>query len=315
MARMANDNDRNGDHDREAARLFECHRARLVGLGYRLLGRLGEAEEVVQDAFLRWLASPRQDVRDPEAFLVTTVTRLALDRLKSARARREDYVGPWLPEPVVTSPGAPGALDLLEQRDLVSLGLLRLLEQLSANERAVFVLREAFELPYDDIAAMLGLESSNCRQLHGRAQKHLGGERTHAAASREDHLRLLAGFFAATQRGDLDGLRSLLSADVAAYGDGGGRVRTTRKVVRGADRVARLYLGIERKYPHAHATGRIADVNGRPAMVIERGGTLHVISFDVHDGCISNVYDVANPDKLAYLTRQLAAPEAAPKPA
>jgi RNA polymerase sigma-70 factor (ECF subfamily) len=294
---------------KSAAEIFEQHRPKLTGLAYRLLGRMGEAEEVAQDAFLRWFAADREEVRDPYAFLVTTVTRLSLDRLKSARARHEQYVGSWLPEPVMTDRTPVGPLDSLEQRDLISIGLMRLLERLSAPERAVFVLREAFDLSYEEIAATLGLELAHCRQLHSRAQKRLSSERSRFTPSREEHLRLLTELHSASQRGDVDGLRALLTDGVVSYGDGGGRVRTAINPVQGADRVARLFVGLARKYPEEFARVQTLDVNGTPGLMISFGGIRHVLCVDIEDGRIRNIYNVANPEKLAYLERQLAEDE------
>lgn len=293
--------------EERAAEIFEQHRAKLLGLAYRLLGRMGEAEEVVQDAFLRWFGTDRESIREPYAFLVTTVTRIALDRLKSAAARHEQYVGPWLPEPVMTDSDAVGPLDTLEQRDLVSLGLLRLLERLSASERGVFVLREAFDLSYDEIAAILGLEAAHCRQLYGRAEKHLSGDRKRFAPSREEHLRLLTEFHGAIQRGDVKGLSALFAEGVVSYGDGGGRVRAGLKPVHGADHVAQLFVGLAKKFPVDYAQARVHDVNGQPGLVFHLNGVLHVIAIDVEDGRIRNVYDVANPDKLTFFEQQLSA--------
>jgi RNA polymerase sigma-70 factor, ECF subfamily len=293
----------------QAAQVFEEHRTRLNGLAYRLLGRTGEAEEVVQEAFLRWASVDRETVRDAQAFLVTTVTRLALDHLKSAQARREEYVGPWLPEPLMTQDPtatiALGPLDALEQRDLVSIGLLRLLERLSAAERGVFVLREAFDLSYEEIAAILGLEAANCRQIHARAQKHLFTDRSRFAPSREEHVRLFTEFQQAIARGDLHGLRSLLSDDVTAYNDGGGRVRAARKPVHGVDRVARFFIGFSQKYADQFRQMQVVEINGLPGFVILVNGDLHVTSIEIENGRIRRFYDVANPDKLAYFRRQL----------
>lgn len=292
--------------DAGASAVFEQHRPKLAGLAYRLLGRMGEAEDVLQDAFLRWHAAPRAEVREPLAFLMTTVTRLALDRLKSARARRETYVGPWLPEPLMTRDDARGGpLDELEQHELVSLGLMRLLERLSGPERGVFVLREAFDLSYDEIAPILGLEVANCRQLYVRATKHLASDRQRFVASRDDHRRLLTEFHAAIVGQDAHRLEALLSEGVVAYGDGGGRVRASRKPVVGRERVARLFAGLGTKWPDAFTTVEVVELNGAPALLCWPGGVLHAVSIEVEDGRIRNVYDVANPDKLAYLERQL----------
>jgi RNA polymerase sigma-70 factor (ECF subfamily) len=293
------------DADDDATQVFERHRPKLAGLAYRLLGRMGEAEDVLQDAFLRWHAARRDEVREPQAFLMTTVTRLALDRLKSARARREEYVGPWLPEPLMTRDDAQGPLDDLEQRELVSLGLMRLLERLSAPERGVFVLREAFDLAYDEIAAILGLEVANCRKLYTRATKHLAADRPRFAPSRDEHRRLLGQFHGAIVRGDVSGLEALLSEGVVAYGDGGGRVRASRKPVIGRARVARLFVGLGAKWPETFAEVELVELNGLPSFLVRPGGVLHAVSIEVEDGRIRNVYDVANPEKLAFLERQL----------
>jgi RNA polymerase sigma-70 factor (ECF subfamily) len=290
----------------QAASTFQAHRRRLVGLAYRLLGRMSEAQDVVQDAFVRWLSAERHDVRDPTAFLVTTVTRLSLDRLKSARAQREEYVGPWLPEPTITNEAARETLGALERHELLSIGLLRLLERLSPPERAVFVLREAFELTHEEIATTLGLETAHCRQLYGRARAHLPADRDRVVPGRDAHLRLLAEFLAATRSGDLDGLRALLHEDVVVWADGGGRVRAALKPVRGADRVARLFVGLAKKCPRDLAEARVARINGCPGLVIRIAGAVHSVSIEVDAGRIRNVYDVANPEKLAHLLGQLA---------
>lgn len=286
----------------QAARVFAEHRSRLLGLAYRLLGRTGEAEEALQDAFVRWLAEPREDVRDPYAFLVTTVTRLALDRLTSARARRETYVGEWLPEPLMVD-GKMGPLDTLEQQELLSIGMLRLLERLSPPERGVFVLREAFDLGYDEIGNIVGLQAAHCRQLHARAQKHLA-ERTRFSATREEHLRVVTDFLDAVRSSDAAALGRLVAPDVVAYGDGGGRVHTTLKPVVGAERVIRFFLSLSRRFAEDYAKVQVVELNGKPALLGRIRGDVHAVSFAVEAGRIVHVYDVANPDKLTYLHTQ-----------
>jgi RNA polymerase sigma-70 factor (ECF subfamily) len=292
--------------DATAVQAFEEHRPRLLGLAYRLLGSTGDAEDAVQDAFLRWLRTDREEVREPYAFLVTTVTRIALDRLKSARARREEYVGPWLPEPVITDQAPFGPLAEVEQRDLISLATLRLLERLTATERGVFVLREAFDLSFDDIAAILGFSAANCRKLHERAKDHLFAERRRRTPSREEHVRLLERFWTAARGGDLEGLQALFCEDVVAWNDGGGKVRATRNPVVGRDHVARFFIGIFRKYPAAFDEVRLTEINGSPGFVDRGGGHLQAFGLDIEAGVIRGVYQVLNPDKLAYLERQLA---------
>jgi RNA polymerase sigma-70 factor, ECF subfamily len=306
------EHERSAQHSSDAvAADFERHRPKLLSLAYRLLGRMGEAEEVVQDAFLRWFAADRETVHEPLAFLMTTVTRLALDRLKSAHARREHYVGPWLPEPVLTDVApvhAASSLDALERRELISLGLLRLLERLSGAERGVFVLREAFDLSYEEIAEILGLTPANCRQLYLRAQKHLATDRTRFVTNADAHRRLLAQFHAAAREGNTAGLRQLLSEEVVIYNDGGGRVRAARNPIYGADRVARFYVGIAAKYPDCFGDARFIDVNASPALLLRLNGKLHVIVIDVENDLICNIYAVVNPDELAHLARHLDEP-------
>lgn len=291
--------------DIAAVEAFEEHRPKLLGLAYRLLGSTGDAEDVVQDALLRWLRVDRGEVREPYAFLVTTVTRIALDRLKSARARRETYVGPWLPEPVLTDQAPFGPLDEVEQRDLISLATLRLLERLTATERGVFVLREAFDQSFDEIGAILGLSPANCRKHYERAKGHLLAKERRRRPSREEHTRLMERFWTAARGGDLDGLKSLLSQDIVAWNDGGGRVRASRKPVVGADHVARFFIGILKKYPDHFDESRRTEINGSPGLIFRAADRIQAFSLDIEDGVIRGVYQVLNPDKLAYLERQL----------
>ena len=207
--------------------VFEEHRRVLLGLAYRLLGSVWDAEDVVQDAYLRWMGADRTDVREPRGFLMTIVTRLALDHLRSARVTRTAYVGPWLPEPVATD--ALGPLDTAELRDTVSFATVHLMERLSPPERAVFVLRAAFELPYDEIAETVGLSAAACRQTYHRAHAHLSGGHHRFPATSEEHARLLEGFLHAARDGDLNSLSAMFAEDVTSWTDGGGLVRQARR--------------------------------------------------------------------------------------
>jgi RNA polymerase sigma-70 factor (ECF subfamily) len=280
--------------------VFEAHRQRLFSLAYRMLGSAADAEDVVQTAWLRWSSS--RDVRDPAAFLTTVVARLCLDELGSARARRETYVGPWLPEPVPTSELGP--LETAEQRESVSLAALTLLERLTPAERAVTVLRDAFDYPYADIAAVVGLTEANCRQLYRRARGRLAED----APPRFDvaptaHLELGARLFAAAAVGDLTSLEQALAADVVLVSDGGGLASAARRPVVSRNNVARFLVGIAAK---AAETGpvdaSVADLNGVPAMLINVAGELSSVVFAETDGAlVHRLLIVVNPEKLARL--------------
>ncbi|WP_333769995.1 RNA polymerase sigma-70 factor [Streptomyces sp. IBSBF 2435] len=280
------------------APVFEQHRALLLGLAYRLLGSMWDAEDVVQEAYLRWTRADRDEVREPRAYLLTVVSRLALDQLRSARVTREAYVGPWLPEPV--DAGELGPLDTAELRDTLSYATLHLMEQLTPPERAAFVLREAFEMPYDDIARIVGGTAANCRQLHHRAATRLAAVRgDRFRPSDEDHSRLLTRFLDAARGGDLDALTGMLSEDVVAWNDGGGRARAALRPVTGRDHVIAFVLGLVSRYPFGET--RLTEANGRPALLLAVDGHEQVTLLDIRDGVIHAVFAVLNPDKLTRL--------------
>ncbi|WP_020671664.1 RNA polymerase sigma-70 factor [Amycolatopsis nigrescens] len=284
---------------------FETQRGRLFGLAYRLIGSAEEAEDVVQDAFLRWNGVDQHEIERPSAWLAKVVTNLSLNRLTSARARRERYVGPWLPEPVAASSGDLGPLETAEQRDSVSFAMLVLLERLTPTERAVFVLREAFGHSYAEIADVLSLTEPNCRQLHRRAGQRLAESRPRFSPDADQRRRLVERFLAAAEEGDVDGLTELLTADVVSWSDGGGKVRAGRRPVYGRDKVIRLYRGMYRKYL-TDVQVTIEEVNGDPAVAGWYGGKLlGVLLPEFGDGRIQALRAVANPDKLRYLEGQL----------
>ncbi|MFG1806748.1 RNA polymerase sigma factor SigJ [Streptomyces sp. NPDC049040] len=288
--------------------LFEPHRPLLLGLAYRLLGSMWDAEDVVQEAYLRWTRADRGQVREPRAFLVTVVSRLALDQLRSARVTREAYVGPWLPEPVDTAQLGPQ--DTVELRDTLSYATLHLMEQLTPPERAAFVLREAFEMPYDDIAAIVGGTVANSRQLHHRAATRLAaahGDRF--SPTGEDHARLLTRFLDAARGGDLDALTGMLSEDVVAWNDGGGRTRAALHPVTGRDRVIAFVVGLTTRYPFEQA--RLTELNGQPALRLTVDGHDQVTLLDIRSGVVHGVFAVLNPDKLTRLPHP---PAAGPAP-
>ncbi|GAA2356533.1 RNA polymerase sigma-70 factor [Nonomuraea africana] len=273
---------------------FETYRPMLLGLAYRLLGSMWDAEDVVQEAWLRWSDTDQAAVKEPRAFLVTIVSRLALDQLRSARVRREAYTGPWLPEPVPTSQIGP--LDTAELRDTLSYATLHLMERLSPPERAVFVLREAFDLPYDEIAAIVDASVANCRQMHHRASVRLAEGRDRFQPNPEEHARLLLRFLDAAQGGDLSALTSMLSDDVVAWTDGGGKARAALHPIEGREKVVAFITGLTRRY--AIEEVRVLDVNGAPALWFRSGGEPQIAAVDLRDGLIRGVYAIRNPDKL-----------------
>ncbi|MGA4959954.1 RNA polymerase sigma-70 factor [Streptomyces lavendulocolor] len=280
--------------------VFEAHRPFLTGVAYRMLGRVADAEDVVQEAWLRWSAAERADIREPRAYLVRITTRLAIDRLRQVQSRREAYVGPWLPEPVVTDfgPTVPDTAERAVLADSVSLAVLVVLESLSPLERAVFVLREAFGFPYAEIAATLERSEAAVRQLAGRARRHVDEGRPRYDVDPAERRDLTERFLAAAAGGDLDGLLALLAPDVRLVGDSGGKSKAPLRVVESADKVGRFLCAVAGKTP-APATYRTAEVNGAPAVLVSLGGKLDsVFQVDIVDGRIQCVYIVRNPDKL-----------------
>lgn len=285
---------------------FETHRPRLFGLAYRMLGSADEAEDTVQDAYLRFSGADRTAIEYPAAWLAKVVTNLCLTRLTSARARREQYVGPWLPEPVVTSDGVLGPLESAEQRDAVSMAMLVLLERLTPTERAVYVLREAFAYGHREIAETLDLTEANCRQLYRRAVQRVGEERTRFEPSPERQEELVRSFLTAARDGDLGGLEKLLAADVVWSSDGGGKVSAARRPIEGRDKVFRFLAGATRTFL-AGVDFTAVEINGATALAVWEGDTLlSVTAFDVRDGLVTHAWAVVNPDKLDFVRRQLA---------
>lgn len=276
--------------------VFTADRGRLFGLAYRMLGEASEAEDVLQDAFLRWQQAT--GVERPAAWLTTVVTRLCLTRLDSARARRETYVGQWLPEPVDTSGGALGPMETVEQRESVSLGVLVLLEQLTPPERAVFVLREAFDHRHGEIAEILGIDEAHSRQLLRRARTHVRDGRRRFDHDPDRQSALVQRFFAATVSGDLADLEELLAADAVAWADGGGSQAARRPIV-GADKVQRYLLGLTHRPEAEGVDFAMREINGAPAMVVTRGDTVvGVFSADLVDERVAAVRLFVHPEKL-----------------
>ncbi|GAA2777488.1 sigma factor-like helix-turn-helix DNA-binding protein [Crossiella cryophila] len=285
-------------------RVFEEHRSRLFGLAYRLLGSAAEAEDAVQDAARRWHLADRALIDVPAAWLTTVVANLCLTRLSSARARREDYVGTWLPEPVLTADGALGPLTTPAQRDLVSLGTLVLLEGLTPVQRAVFVLAEAFDQSHGEIAAILDVEESHSRQLLHRAREHLATEHRYPP-DRSAQQRIVTRFLAAVLNGNAAGLEQLLAEDVVSWADGGGTT-AARRAITGKPRVLRYLLGLSKHPQVSLVNGTTAEVNGHPAALLRIGRTLTAILAPALDGDrITRLHLIVNSAKLGYAARQL----------
>jgi RNA polymerase sigma-70 factor (ECF subfamily) len=275
------------------------HRGRLLGLAYRMLGSRSDAEDVVQDAYLRFAGA--QDVHNAEAFLVTVVTRLCLDRLKSARAQREVYIGPWLPEPVFDAEGL-SADTATELADDLSFALLLALDRLSPLERAAFLLHDVFDTPFSEIAAMLDRTEASCRQLASRARRAVRDDRPAPGKTPDNHTRLLQAFGEAVASGDVARLVELLRADAVALTDGGGRKTAARNPIVGADKIARFFIGLAAKNAGHDIRVEPAMINGAIGALLYLDGELdHTMSMAISGEKIAAIYIVRNPDKLRHL--------------
>jgi RNA polymerase sigma-70 factor (ECF subfamily) len=291
---------------------FEPYRRRLLGLAYRMLGSMADAEDAVQETYLRWHGADRDNVLDPRAFLMTTTTRICLDMLTSARARREEYVGPWLPEPVVdTAALAPDSRTELAE-DL-SIALLLTLDRLSPLERAAFLLHDVFDFSFGEVATALERSTEACRQLAARARAHVRDARPRGVTApprSQDidakHAQLMSAFLAAMGSGDLGALTNLLASDVRVVTDGGGKVRSALNVIEGADHAARFLLEVTRKRPGAwwrdDFTVRFATINGLPGVIVDAPeGAVQTSVFEIEGDVVRALYVVRNPDKLRHL--------------
>jgi RNA polymerase sigma-70 factor, ECF subfamily len=280
---------------------FDQYRGLLFSVAYRMLGTVADAEDMLQETFIRWQQAPDEEIRSPRAFLVTIISRLCINHLQSARVQREEYVGQWLPEPIPTDPGND-PLGLIRIDESLSMAFLVLLERLTPVERAVFLLREVFEYEYSEIAAVLGQSEANCRQILRRARQHVSSMRPRFKASARKQSDLLERFLQATTSGDLDGLVALLSADVVLHSDGGGKSIAVPNVVRGVDKVARGMLGAMRKLVPKDLVRRVSQINGAPGVVTYLNGKpFSVLTFDVMEERIRGIYIVTNPEKLSHL--------------
>jgi RNA polymerase sigma-70 factor, ECF subfamily len=278
-----------------AAESFDPLRPKLIRVAYRMLGSVADAEDVVQDAFLRWLDTDRSTVREPEPFLRRVVMRLCLDVLKSARRQRETYVGPWLPEPVVETE--------TDEFDHVTLPLMLALERLSPLERAAFLLHDVFGLSFEEVAETIERDPAACRQLASRARIHVRADRPRFDVPKERGLGLAEAFFAASRDGEIGALRSLLTADVTMYSDGGGKRPAAGAPIIGIEEVIRVHEGLSRVFAQERSRlVRYGLINGLPGFItIESGDTLQTTALEITDGKVAGIYIVRNPDKLRRL--------------
>lgn len=283
---------------------FEEYRSLLFAIAYRMLGRPMEAEDIVQEAYLRYRATPPESIRTLKSFLTTIVHHLCIDHLRSAQVQRENYVGPWLPEPIMTGDGAAlmSPLHQIMDQESISMAFLVLLERLSPLERAVFLLREVFDYEYAEIAQITGRDEVACRQLFSRAKKHISNNRPRFPASPEAHAKMVGRFLEACMAGDIDGLMNLLAEDVTAWIDGGGKVLVSAsQPVQGRDKVAR---GIIRHLSHTPEgmTVEVIEANGLAAVLVRvKGQITSLLMLEVEGDFIRTMRTVVNPDKLAHL--------------
>jgi len=281
-------------------KVFETYRRYLFSIAYRMLGSAMEAEDMVQETYLRYEVTSAEEIQNPKAYLSTIITRLCLDQLKSARVQRENYSGEWLPEPILTG-DSPATL--LLERETISTAFLVLLENLSPLERAVFLLRDVFDYSYTEIASMLGKSEANCRQHYHRAKQYLHAHRPRFEPSSVEQEQLVESFFQAVEAGDVESLTHILTEKAVMYGDGGGHVPTSLHPITGREAVTRLLLGVYRLAPEG-MRAEFAEVNGAPGMLLwQQAKLLAVMTFSIADGQIQAIYNLLNPDKLAHIVR------------
>ncbi|MGJ7604724.1 RNA polymerase sigma-70 factor [Variovorax sp. LT1R20] len=284
---------------------FDSHRRRLQGIAYRMLGSVAEAEEVVQDAWLRWHEADKASFDSAEAWLVTVVTRLSIDRLRAAKVQREHYIGAWMPEPTLTeSPDTPE--ESLERADNISVAFLAVLERLAPEARAAFLMREVFDADYDEVALTLGKSEAACRQLVHRAKAQVQDARPRYQVSRETHQRLLRAFADAAARGSMHDLKALMTEEVELIGDGGGKVQSFSKVLTGNQRLAQLYFSLWRRLGPV-VRMELVEINGEPGLLRFVDGELESAqTFEIEDDRIARIRVQRNPDKLARIAQRFA---------
>jgi RNA polymerase sigma-70 factor (ECF subfamily) len=280
---------------------FDQYRSLLFSIAYRMLGSVADAEDILQEAYIRWQQSSQTEVRSPRSFLVTIVSRLCINHLQSARARREEYVGQWLPEPLVTAQGSD-PFGIIKVDESLSMAFLVLLERLTPIERAVFLLREVFEYDYSEVAAVVNQSEVNCRQILRRARQHVNALRPRFQAQEQKHTDLLQSFLEATGSGDMERLIGMLSDDVVLHSDGGGKGLAVPNAVRGLDNVARGILGSLKRLVPNTLVRRLANINGEPGLINYLDGKPHsVLTLEAAGGRIRAIYIVTNPEKLSHL--------------
>ena len=280
---------------------FDQYRSLLFSVAYRMLGSVADAEDMLQETFIRWQQAAHDEIRSPRAFLVTIISRLCISQLQSARVQREEYVGQWLPEPLVTDPGSD-PLHVIRVDESLSMAFLVLLERLTPAERAVLLLRDVFEYEYSEIAEVLGQSEANCRQILSRARQHVGTMRQRFKASPRKHSDLLERFLKAAGSGDLAGLLSLLSEDVVLHSDGGGKASAVPNPILGAGKVSRGILGSLERLRPMNLVPRATEINGAPGIVTYFDGRpFSVLTLEIVEGRIQAIYIVTNPEKLAHL--------------
>jgi RNA polymerase sigma-70 factor, ECF subfamily len=289
-----------GDASRLAT--FDQYRGLLFSVAYRMLGTVADAEDMLQETFIRWQQVADDEIRSPRAFLVTVITRLCINHLQSAQVQREEYVGEWLPEPLVTDPQSD-PLGVLKVDESISMAFLLLLERLTPMERAVFLLREVFDYEYAEIAKILGQSEANCRQILGRARQHVGEMRRRFDASAREHSDLLKRFLQAVRKGELKGLIDLLSSDVVLHSDGGGKAIALPNLIHGAENVASMILDRMNTVVPKNLVTRLVEINGAPGFVSYlHGQPFSAFTLEGDDARIKAIYVVTNPQKLSRLS-------------
>jgi RNA polymerase sigma-70 factor (ECF subfamily) len=280
---------------------FDQYRSLLFSIAYRMIGSVVDAEDMLQETFIRWQESADENIESPRAFLVTIISRLCINHLQSARVRREEYVGEWLPEPIVTDPSSD-PFGMIKVDESLSMAFLVLLERLTPIERAVFLLREVFEYEYSEIAKIVGQSEVNCRQILRRARQHVSAIRPRFEVPGPKRTDLFERFLTAVGTGEMTGLIELLAKDVVLHSDGGGKGLAVPNEVRGADKVARGILGSLKRLVPATLVRKLVRINGAPGLVNYLDGKPHsVLTLDVQDGRIQNIYIVTNPEKLSHI--------------
>lgn len=299
--------DRQNSNVNSAITDFQSFRPLLFSIAYRMLGSASEAEDILQEAYLRCLQSAAEQIDAPKPYLTTIVTRLCLDQLKSARHKREAYIGTWLPEPIITDRMSFNPWENATQKETISVAFLTLLQSLSAQERAVFILHEVFDYDYQEIADVIDLNAAHCRQLFHRAKEQLQSRRPRFTATPEIQEKLLEGFLNACQDGELTAFTELLREDVILYSDGGGKTRAALRPIFGREHVTRFFMGILKKRPDNYYF-TFAEINGTLAILNWSGDDLiNVVTFDIVDDQIHSFHIIVNPDKLGYLKDQWSA--------